>query len=142
MRSRDIGRKVRAIREALGITGPKLCKEVGFAQAQLSRLENGAQGFRAETFLAICKALDLPPLYFFVEDDRAFTAALSGELKPKEMKISRDLQRGLANPVFLRFMELWAAEAGEQKQTLDRMTGAAKDAADFPPGMVTSCPHP
>jgi len=69
MDSKAIGRKVSALREKLGMTTTELAKKVNISQAQISRLENGKQGFRANTLLRIAKALGVQPVYFFMEDE-------------------------------------------------------------------------
>ena len=53
----EIGERVRTIREAKGITTTELAQMVGMSQAQISRLENGKQGFRSATLSKIADAL-------------------------------------------------------------------------------------
>lgn len=68
MTSKDIGKTVRAIRKDLGITTTGLADKVGISQAQISRLENGEQGFRSGTLVKIAKALKVPPFRLFMSD--------------------------------------------------------------------------
>jgi transcriptional regulator with XRE-family HTH domain len=42
------------------MTSSELAREVGVAQAQISRLENGLQGFRSDTLVRIARALNVP----------------------------------------------------------------------------------
>jgi DNA-binding XRE family transcriptional regulator len=49
MANRDIGARVKVIREARRMTTTDLARRVGISQAQISRLENGLQGFRPST---------------------------------------------------------------------------------------------
>ena len=56
-----IGRKVGALREARNLTATELAKKAGVSQAQISRLENGLQGFRSDMLLEIALALDVHP---------------------------------------------------------------------------------
>ena len=56
-----IGRKVSELREARKLTTTELAKKAGVSQAQISRLENGLQGFRSDTLLDIALALDVHP---------------------------------------------------------------------------------
>ncbi len=75
MDSKTIGRKVGELREKLGITTTQLAKLVGISQAQISRLENGKQGFRSKTLERIARALDVKPMYFFIEQEGSGRAA-------------------------------------------------------------------
>ena len=68
MPNHDIGSKVRAARQELGMTSTELARRVGISQAQISRLENGLQGFRSGTLIKIAKALGKPPFYFLMND--------------------------------------------------------------------------
>ena len=61
MDSRLIGLKMGQLREKKGLTTTHLAKMVGISQAQISRLENGLQGFRSDTLLAIGMALNVSP---------------------------------------------------------------------------------
>jgi len=56
-----IGRKVCELREAQSMTTTELAKKAGISQAQVSRLENGLQGFRSDTLLDISLALGVRP---------------------------------------------------------------------------------
>ena len=53
----EIGERVRTIRKAKGITTTELAQMVGMSQAQISRLENGKQGYRSATLSKIANAL-------------------------------------------------------------------------------------
>jgi transcriptional regulator with XRE-family HTH domain len=68
MTPKDIGKTVRAIRTELGLTTTKLADMVKISQAQISRLENGQQGFRSGTLVKIAKALKVPPFRLFMTD--------------------------------------------------------------------------
>ena len=68
MTNRDIGTRVSALRQERGMTTTELAGRVGISQAQISRLENGLQGFRSGTLLKIAKALGKPPFYFMMND--------------------------------------------------------------------------
>lgn len=64
-----IGAKVKALREAGGLTASRLAQKVGISQAQISRLENGQQGFRSQTLAKIAKALKVPPFRLFMTEE-------------------------------------------------------------------------
>ncbi len=68
MTNRDIGARVKAVREDRQMTTTDLARRVGISQAQISRLENGLQGFRGGTLLRMAKALGKPPFYFMMND--------------------------------------------------------------------------
>ena len=68
MEPKDIGATVRAIRSELGMTGIKFAAKVGISQGQISRLENGRQGFRSDTLVKIARALKVPPFRLFMTD--------------------------------------------------------------------------
>ena len=55
----EIGKRVRGLREHRGFTTSDLAFKVGMSQAQISRLENGRQGFRTETLKKIAGALEV-----------------------------------------------------------------------------------
>ncbi len=68
MKQKDIGATVRAIRTELGMTTTDLAKKVDISQAQISRLENGQQGFRSGTLVKIARVLKIPPFRLFMTD--------------------------------------------------------------------------
>ena len=68
MKQKDIGATVRARRTELDITTTDLAKKVKISQAQISRLENGQQGFRSGTLVKIAAALKVPPFRLFMTD--------------------------------------------------------------------------
>ncbi len=63
-----IGSTVKAIRAEIGLTMTRLAEKAGISQAQISRLENGQQGFRSATLVRIAKALKVPPFRLFMTD--------------------------------------------------------------------------
>ena len=71
-----IGRKVSELRERQRLTTVQLAGMVGVSQAQISRLENGKQGFRTSTLTRIAQALKVPTSYFLTEQDPAIATAL------------------------------------------------------------------
>jgi len=68
VKAKDIGATVKAIRTELGMTTTKLAEKVGISQAQISRLENGQQGFRSGTLVKLAKALKVPPFRLFMRE--------------------------------------------------------------------------
>jgi len=133
MNQRAIAKKIKELRTQMGISGPELAQKVGVTQAQISRLENGLQGFRADTLLRFAKAFGVPPVYFFVDGTEAQTNEVIEELRGKGANPSKTLQKALANPAYLRFLEKCAEIFVEDPMKLDDMDRAARGAAWFPP---------
>ncbi len=50
------------------MTTTALAANVGISQAQISRLENGQQGFRSGTLVKLAKALKVPPFRLFMSE--------------------------------------------------------------------------
>ena len=69
MTSRDIGLRMTRVREGRGLSTISLARRVDISQAQISRLENGKQGFRSSTLLKIAEALEIPPFFLLMNDD-------------------------------------------------------------------------
>ena len=61
MKPKEIGATVRQLRTEMGKTSTDLARKVGVSQPQISRLENGQQGFRSDILVKIAKALKVPP---------------------------------------------------------------------------------
>jgi transcriptional regulator with XRE-family HTH domain len=68
MTSKDIGKTVREIRMETGLSCKKLGAMVGISMPQISKLENGQQGFRMDTLVRIAKALKVPPFRLYMTD--------------------------------------------------------------------------
>jgi transcriptional regulator with XRE-family HTH domain len=65
MNNRTIGLKVARLRKEQELTSAQLAERCGLSQPQISRLENGKQGFRSATLGRIAAALGVTPGYFF-----------------------------------------------------------------------------
>jgi len=126
MNQKEIGLKIRDLRSKMGLTTVTLAKKVKLSQAQVSRLENGLQGFRSATLLKFAKALNVPPIYFFVEGEETSTSAVAEELEDYGLTASRGLRKALANPAFLRFAEKCAKSFRSHKKNLVKMAEALK----------------
>lgn len=62
---RDIGQAIKEARTKLGMTMISFARKVGISQAQISRLEDGQQGFRTTTMQKIAEALGTPVVIYF-----------------------------------------------------------------------------
>ena len=71
MNNKAIGARVKKLRTEMGFTTTTLAEKVGISQAQISRLENGRQGFRSTTLSKIAAVLGVKEVYFFDDDPNA-----------------------------------------------------------------------
>jgi len=126
MDQKSIGKKVRELRSRMGLTTVTLAKKVGLSQAQVSRLENGLQGFRSATLLKFCRVLDVDPVYFFIEGQDASAGKVTKELESRGLAPSLGLRKALANAAFLRFAERCARIHRAHKKNLVRMVQLIK----------------
>jgi transcriptional regulator with XRE-family HTH domain len=79
---RMIGRRVRLVRKARGISSGKLGAAIGVSLAQVCKIERG-EHCRAAVLLKIAKVLDVSPLVFFMRDHeiRAMARKKPGTIK-------------------------------------------------------------
>jgi transcriptional regulator with XRE-family HTH domain len=126
MDKKVIGAKIRALRARQGLTTVTLADKVRMSQAQVSRLENGLQGFRSATLLRFCKVLKVPPVYFFVDGEDVSSRKVAEELQAAGLTPTRALRRALADPAFLRFAEKCARAHFAHKKNLLRMRKAVQ----------------
>jgi len=68
VKPKDIGATVRSRRTELNLTTTDLAKKVKISQGQISRLENGQQGFRSATLVKIAEVLKVPPFRLFMTE--------------------------------------------------------------------------
>ena len=118
-----IGTKLHRLRKKLGYTTTTLAKRVKVSQAQISRLENGKQGFRSATLTRISKALGVKPVYFFLEEKDTGEARIAERLASYGVTPSRRLVEALATPGFRKWAER-AAKLFDENRT--RFKTAAK----------------
>jgi len=84
MTSRDIGLRFTRLRDFRKLTTAALAHKVGMSQAQISRLENGRQGFRSATLIKMAGALGAPPFYPYMSDDEWETYQMGLTARGKE----------------------------------------------------------
>ena len=126
MDQKVIGQKIRELRSRMGLTTITLARKVRLSQAQVSRLENGLQGFRSATLIKFSKALGVPPIYFFVEGEDTSTAKVADALESYGLTPSRGLRKALSNPAFLKFAEKCAKSFRAAKKNLLKMEAVIK----------------
>lgn len=119
-----IGRKIRALRAKLGFSTTTLAKAMKLSQAQISRLENGLQGFRTITLLRFAKVLGVPPSHFYTPSEEVSTAKVAEELEKAGLTPSKTLTGAMKDKGFLRFIERCAKVAKKHKKNLPRMDKA------------------
>jgi len=124
MDQKQIGQKIKELRTRMGLTTITLAKKVRLSQAQISRLENGLQGFRSATMVKFAKALNVPTMYFYVEGVAAATDGVTHDLDKRGMRTTRTLRNALANPAFLRFLERCAKPFNRSVKNLEKMQAA------------------
>jgi transcriptional regulator with XRE-family HTH domain len=91
MIERNIGQRVNRLRKSQGLTTVDLAQKIGISQAQISRLENGKQGFRSVTLDKIAKAFGVRVIDLVAEDE-------GGSLSPQ-------LAKAINDPGFLVFID-------------------------------------
>ena len=67
--AKTIGQVVKQLRTRQGLSTTQLALKVDVSQAQVSRLENGQQGFRSDVIVRFAKALKAPPFRFFMTNE-------------------------------------------------------------------------
>ena len=112
MINRTIGLRITRLRLARGLTTSQLAERAGLSQAQISRLENGKQGFRTKTLARIAAALSVTPSYLIRQD---------GE---NHMELPSSLAKAFERADFLAFAERLACAFLDRPDILDRVAGA------------------
>ncbi len=121
-----IGKKVKALRTKLGFTTITLAKAMKMCQAQISRLENGLQGFRSIRLLRFAKVLGVPPTYFYTEGEEVSTAKVTRELERAGLTPSKTLANAMKDKGFSRFLGRCARAMKRHKKNLGRMEKAIR----------------
>ncbi len=76
MDSKKIGKKVQELRKARGMNSIEFARRLNLSQAQVSRLENGVQGFRSAVLGRICDVLGVEPITLLATSKAGEAAAL------------------------------------------------------------------
>jgi len=103
--TREISRKVYDLRTHLGLTSTDLAVKMGLSQGQVSRLENGKQGFRSQTLTRIAEVLGVKPSYFFLENKKVTTEDMVSESKDVYGPgVPAELKEALKSPKFKQYV--------------------------------------
>jgi transcriptional regulator with XRE-family HTH domain len=129
MDQKFIGRKIRELRSKMGLTTVTLAKKMKLSQAQISRMETGLQGFRSVTLMKLARALEVPPIYFFVEGEEVSPSKIAEELRAQGLTASKDLRKALTSPAFLKFAEGCAKAMKAHRRNLLKMKKAVDRAS-------------
>ena len=103
-----IGYAVRDEMNRQGITTTELANRVGISQAQISRLESGKQGFRSATLSKIGQALQVDPVFFYIDETKR-NAPSYGSL------VSKGVAEAMRSPEFVSCMETMAKAWRERR---------------------------
>jgi len=126
MDSKTIGLKVRELRSRKGLTTVTLAKKVRLSQAQVSRLENGLQGFRSATLIKLARALGVDPATLIVSGKEYGKVKVIDELESSGLTPSKRLTAALKDAGFLKFVERCAKAMRAHKKNLVRMEKATR----------------
>jgi transcriptional regulator with XRE-family HTH domain len=106
MDNQAIGAKVAKLRAKLNLTTTELAKMVGISQAQISRLENGKQGFRSATLSKIASALEVEPVWFFLKEGEEGPTGRVSEAAATYAAVAHPrLAEAMKSPHFLALVE-------------------------------------
>lgn len=88
--NREMGAKIRKLRELKHITQSELAHKAGIAQSTLSYIENGRKIPQFDTLSAICRGLDISILELFSYDVRKSNKKLFEQKNQDDNKLSLD----------------------------------------------------
>ena len=83
----NVGARVQAIRIDREMTSTELAEKVGVSQAQISRLENGLQGWRSATLQKAAKALGVTVGFLYSDQDSLAAMASMVKRHPDLKKV-------------------------------------------------------
>lgn len=75
----EIGRRIKARRQQLGLNQQSVADEIGVSYQQVQKYENGADRVGASRLFAIARALSVPISYFFDDPDRRDAGQEAGD---------------------------------------------------------------
>lgn len=93
----NVGKKIRQLREKLGLSNRQLAIKAGLSQPVMNRIENGNRKADIETIEKICDALGITLIDFFNVNDQEMSPEYlellknAKELSPEQLKILNDI---------------------------------------------------
>ena len=104
--NKQIGIRVRAKREQIGVTREELCKYVSISPQFLSEIERGVKGASAETLYKLCKGLGVSADYLLMGRE-SFTdvseiAKMLSTLDEKYIILAEDLLKTYFKTIALK----------------------------------------
>jgi len=91
----DVGKRIKKLREATGLSINQLARLSGIGQSTLSYIEMGSKNPTVETLLLICKGLSITPVEFFKEQEPELPGDLRRLLSEAE-NLTPEQQKKLA----------------------------------------------
>ncbi len=122
MDKKDIGHRVQTLRKKLGLTMRELANKTGLSQGQVSRLENGRQGFRSATLMRVAKALDVQPYHLYLPEEENEPGGAS----PVGAPLPAALGRALRQPDFVALIESVAKAYREEPSRFRAIESVAR----------------
>jgi transcriptional regulator with XRE-family HTH domain len=110
MDKKDIGRRVQTLRKRRGLTMRELAGRTGLSQGQVSRLENGRQGFRSATLMRVAEALGVRPYHLYLPK----VEGEPGGARPEGARLPVALRGALRQPDFVALIESMAKAYREE----------------------------
>ncbi|AEE92483.1 Helix-turn-helix domain protein [Tepidanaerobacter acetatoxydans Re1] len=93
----DIGKRIRQLRESLGLSNRQLAIKAGLSQPVMNRIENGNRKADIETLEKICYALGITLIDFFSIDEEEMSPEYlellknAKKLSTEQLKILNDI---------------------------------------------------
>lgn len=99
MDSQAIGNRIKAAREARGLTQEALAGIVDLSTTHMSVIERGIKSPRLETFVALANALDVSADDLLIDVVNKSTISVAGELDQIISKLPRDRKQRILKAV-------------------------------------------
>jgi transcriptional regulator with XRE-family HTH domain len=93
----NVGKRIKQLRENLGLSNRQLAKKAGLSQPVMNRIENGNRKADIETMEKICNALEITLADFFNVDGQEMSPEYlellknAKELTPEQLQILNDI---------------------------------------------------
>lgn len=85
------GKKIRALREYLGLSRGEFGAKIGYSNSHVGRIENGTSGIKESTINNICQVFHVNPKFFFSNEESLKTAVSRDEFD--DIDVGRRLKK-------------------------------------------------